>query len=124
MPFQSQAQTSTPLLTKKLRYEKSQKRKTIKLNHSAEGAKDGSQGQALSRAKRVAPGSIDNDAAALKERKKSLNRISICRTFSARFKFLRLTRGDALRSAQRLPLATIFRAFGAGHTEFDFQAEP
>jgi len=25
-----------------------------------------------------------------------------------------LTRGDALRSAQRLPLAFIFRAFGAG----------
>jgi hypothetical protein len=27
--------------------------------------------------------------------------------------FVFLARGDALRSAQRLPLATIFRAFGA-----------
>ena len=29
-----------------------------------------------------------------------------------------LTRGDALRSAQRLPLAFIFRAFGAVRIEF------
>ena len=30
--------------------------------------------------------------------------------------YLRLTRGDALRSAQRLPLANVFRAFGAKHS--------
>ena len=35
------------------------------------------------------------------------------RTFSAPFKLILLTRGDALRSAQRLPLAVIFRAFRA-----------
>ena len=37
----------------------------------------------------------------------------IFRTFSARFDYFLLTRGDALRYAQRLPLAIIFRAFGA-----------
>src|SRR5215510_3557811 len=38
---------------------------------------------------------------------------SIFRTFSALFKLFLPTRGDALRSAERLPLAIIFRAFGA-----------
>ena len=37
----------------------------------------------------------------------------IFRTFSARFDYFLLTRGDALRYAQRLPLAIILRAFGA-----------
>ncbi len=39
------------------------------------------------------------------------------RTYSALLMYFLLTRGDALRSAQRLPLAIIFRAFGAAHTE-------
>ena len=37
----------------------------------------------------------------------------IFRTFSAPFNKYWWTRGDALRSAQRLPLAIVFRAFGA-----------
>ena len=41
----------------------------------------------------------------------------IFRTFSALADLILLTRGDALRVAQRLPLANIFRAFGAAHTE-------
>ena len=53
-------------------------------------------------------------AKALKER----NIAVIFRTFSALFNLFLLTRGDALRSAQRLPLAIIFRAFGAVWTEF------
>jgi hypothetical protein len=36
------------------------------------------------------------------------------RTLCAHFKLHLLTRGDALRSAQRLPLPIMFRAFGAG----------
>ena len=35
------------------------------------------------------------------------------RAFSALFDLFFRTRGDALRSAQRLPLTIIFRAFGA-----------
>jgi hypothetical protein len=35
------------------------------------------------------------------------------RTFSALFKLILHNRGDALRSAQRLPLAIMFRAVGA-----------
>ncbi len=50
-----------------------------------------------------------NNREALKERNTSV----IFRTFSAPSKFTTATRGDALRSAQRLPLAIIFRAFGA-----------
>ena len=45
----------------------------------------------------------------------------IFRTFSAHFDQILHTRGDALRVAQRLPLAIIFRAFGAAlseHTHF------
>ena len=36
-----------------------------------------------------------------------------------------LPRGDALRAAQRLPLAIIFRAFGAAHSdsEVSFKAQ-
>src|SRR6185503_11952392 len=41
----------------------------------------------------------------------------IFRTFSALFSNYLLTRGDALRSAHRLPLAFIFRAFGAWSVE-------
>ena len=47
-----------------------------------------------------------------------MNRDTIFRTFSALSQFFLLTRGDALRSAQRLPLAFIFRAFGAVQNEF------
>jgi hypothetical protein len=43
----------------------------------------------------------------------------VFRTFSARFNLIFLTSGDAPRVARRLPLAIIFRAFGAGHIEFD-----
>jgi len=49
-----------------------------------------------------------NDAEALKER----NKADISH-FQCSIQLFQLTRGDALRSAQRLPLATIFRAFGA-----------
>jgi len=49
----------------------------------------------------------------------------IFRTFSAPFKSLLLTRGDALRSAQRLPLAIIFRALGAAPPiGFRFRGKP
>jgi len=37
----------------------------------------------------------------------------IFRTFSAQFDLFFLTRGDALHFVTRLPLAIIFRAFGA-----------
>ena len=37
----------------------------------------------------------------------------VFRTFSALFKLFVVTRGDAFRCASRLPLAFIFRAFGA-----------
>jgi len=43
----------------------------------------------------------------------------IFRTFSAAFNLILLTRGDALRSAHRWPLAFILRAFGAMHSEPD-----
>src|SRR5215218_10768687 len=42
----------------------------------------------------------------------------IFRTFSAPFNWFLLTRGDAPRGARRLPLAIIFRAFGAAKTEW------
>jgi hypothetical protein len=53
-----------------------------KLGFSAEGAKYDSQGQALSRAKRVAPGLKPYDDEALKERNNCSGAI-ISRTFSA-----------------------------------------
>jgi len=40
----------------------------------------------------------------------------LVQTFSARANYLLLTRGDAPRCARRLPLAIIFRAFGASET--------
>jgi hypothetical protein len=43
---------------------------------------------------------------------------NIFRTFSDLFNLFLKTGGDALRFAQRLPLAIIFRAFGAAHTRF------
>ena len=42
------------------------------------------------------------------------------RTFSAYLQLILQTRGDALRSAQRLPLAPIFRAFGASAADSRF----
>jgi hypothetical protein len=49
----------------------------------------------------------------------------IFRTFSALSDYSLLTRGDALRFAQRLPLAILFRAFGAAYTGFPtFGATP
>ena len=44
------------------------------------------------------------------------------RTFSALLNYFVITRGDALRSAQRLPLAILFRAFGAGRAVLRFPA--
>ena len=46
----------------------------------------------------------------------------IFRTFSDLFNYFLLTRGDALRTAQRLPLALIFRAFGASPINPDFKS--
>jgi len=54
-----------------------------------------------------------NHCEALKERN---NVTMLSRTFSALSILFLPTRGNALRSAQRLPLAIIFRAFGAPQT--------
>jgi hypothetical protein len=58
---------------------------------------------------RVAPGKKDLDSKALKER----NTRGDISHFQCSLKLILLTRGDAVRSAHRLPLAFIFRAFGA-----------
>jgi len=83
---------------------------------SAEGAQYDSQGQALSAAKRVAPGPSTN-------RRESPERGGIRRPVYFGLSglaslFVVVTRGDALRCAQRLPLAIIFRAFGASQIGF------
>ena len=63
----------------------------------------------LSAAKRVAPGKNVITDEALKERNKMRRYFAL----SVLFRLLLRTRGDALRFAQRLPLAIIFRTFGA-----------
>ena len=72
---------------------------------NANGAKYESQGQALSGAKRVAPGLGRGKPRALKVR--NVNGLErLWRSFRAG-KLVPTPRGDALRSAQRLPLAFI-----------------
>ena len=68
--------------------------------------------------RRVAPGKSALIREALKER----NNWLVFRTFSALFKIILITRGDAFRCASRLPLAFLLRAFGAGIS--DFRAKP
>ena len=78
--------------------------------HSANGAKYDSQGQAPSEARRVAPGYQIR----LQESTESAKYDRwLFRSFRASRVMTLYTRGDALSSAQRLPLAIIFRAVGA-----------
>jgi hypothetical protein len=79
-----------------------------KSKRSAEGAEYESQGQVPSKARHVAPGAICTIRSGLKGR----NITGITR-FQRWTRLFSLPRGDALRFASRLPLAFIFRAFGA-----------
>src|SRR6267142_4544380 len=75
---------------------------------SANGANCNSQGQVLSAAKHVAPGTMGKQRErALKVRTDSLANV-LCRSFRAYSPCLSPSRGDALRCAQRLPLAITF----------------
>src|ERR1041384_3070213 len=67
-------------------------------NASAKGAQYESQGQAPNNVRRVAPGKSALIREALKER----NNWSVFRTFSALFKIILVTRGDALRACHWL----------------------
>src|SRR6202008_1575016 len=84
---------------------------------SAKGAEYESQGQARSEAERVAPGNESKFGPALKGR----NTVALFRPFRPLPALLVPTRGDALRFASRLPLAFIFRAFGAVAAGFHVQ---
>jgi hypothetical protein len=77
---------------------------------SAEGAEYESQGQARSEAERVAPGRKESMKRALKVRNII---VSYCALSELQVPLFLLPRGDASRFARRLPLAVIFRAFGA-----------
>jgi hypothetical protein len=79
-----------------------------KSKQSAKGAKYESQGQARSGAERVAPGERKRSDPALKAR--NTRDIS---AFQALLIVHIATRGDVPRYARHLPLAFIFRAFGA-----------
>ena len=80
-----------------------------KSKQSAKGAEYESQGQVPSNARHVAPGCDMHER--IRPERPKISRV--LRAFSAGPDCLSLTRGDALRSASRLPLAFIFRAFGA-----------
>ncbi len=82
----------------------------VGFTHSAKGAKYDSQGQALSEARRGAPGNpkrIEESTESAKYHRE------LFRSFRALEELHFYPRGDAPRSARRLPLAIIFRAFGA-----------
>jgi hypothetical protein len=79
-----------------------------KWKRSAKGAEYESQGQARSEAQRVAPGKRKQSGPALKAR--NTRDISAFQALSNR---AYRTRGDVPRFARHLPLAFIFRAFGA-----------
>jgi hypothetical protein len=82
---------------------------TLKCNlRSANGANCNSQGQVLSAAKHVAPGTMGKQSVrALKVRTESMAN-ALCRSFRAYPPCVAPSRGDALRCAQRLPLAITF----------------
>ena len=77
---------------------------------SAKGAEYDSQGQAPNNVRRVAPGYEEYLKGALKVRNSDLI-IPLFQSFMVK---LRLTRGDVPHVVRHLPLAVIFRAFGAG----------
>jgi hypothetical protein len=78
--------------------------------NSAKGAQYDSQGQARSEAERVAPGKIIKLATSPERAKYSAVYFGL--SGLARF-FRGITMGDVLRFAPHLPLAVIFRTFGA-----------
>ncbi len=81
------------------------------VGRSANGAKYDSQGQARS----ASPLVIGNQLKRALEVRNIFAIIALFQSFTVVYAW---TRGDAPRSARRLPLAIIFRAFGAPQTDF------
>jgi len=79
--------------------------------NSAKGAEYDSQGQARSKAERVAPGHEPNPKRLGLKGRNISRRITPFQGYASIFYLC--SRGDALRFATCLPLAVIFRAFGA-----------
>ena len=74
----------------------------------------------MSGAKRGAPGSVGHPFKSTEGARYGARYFALSELYS----LSPLSRGDALRSAQCLPLALIFRAFGAGQIYCDFETKP